>query len=127
MFKFRIADEHDAEDIASVMVQSYNIANNEEGKNTFLGEMKRGHIFIVAVSETKTIGIASWLIHGLPKHGLAELDRIAVMPDSIGSGVAKELFSFTIDEMKKYYIGNDSVLRKLYLYHFCILQTLHLQ
>ncbi len=115
MIEIRNANEMDANDIASVMIQFYNMDNLNEAKNAFFDELKKGHNFIVSVSETRINGFISWLSHGLPKHGLSELNRIVVLPEMRGKGVSKKLFVFMISEIKKYYEENNSHLRKLYV------------
>ena len=54
-------------------------------------------------------------IHGLPKHQLCELDRIAVLPEYRGKGVARQLFIALIKDAKQFYKKHKSKLRKLYL------------
>jgi ribosomal protein S18 acetylase RimI-like enzyme len=54
-------------------------------------------------------------MHGLLKHELCELDRIAVLPECRGKGIAKELFNKLIEDAKAFYEKNNSKLRKLYL------------
>jgi ribosomal-protein-alanine N-acetyltransferase len=54
-------------------------------------------------------------MHGLPKHQLCELDRIAVLPSYRGKGVAKKLFNALVKDANTYYKKNKSKLRKLYL------------
>jgi len=113
--KFRKADEKDSEGIAKVLVESYNIVDVEEGINVFKSEEKKSHNYIVAEDDGKIVGIVTWLMHGLPKHQLAELDRIAVLPECRGKGIAKELFNALVRDSKKFYKKNNSKLRKLYL------------
>ena len=57
----------------------------------------------------------TWAAHGLRKHQLCELDRIAVLPEYRGKGVARKLFDALIKDAKAYYKKNNSKLRKLYL------------
>ncbi|MBN2101896.1 MAG: GNAT family N-acetyltransferase [Candidatus Aenigmarchaeota archaeon] len=113
--KYRRAKESDAEEIGFVLKECYNIKDVDEGKETFLSELEKGHNFVVSFSETGIIGIASWIIHGLPKHGLAELDRIGLLPEFRGKGVSKFLFEFLFEDIKKYYKEKGYTLRKLYL------------
>ena len=97
----RKATEKDSEGIALVLKESYNIDTVEEGKEVFSMELKKGMNYIVADDNGKIIGLTTWIMHGLPKHGLVELDRIAVLPEFRGKGIGKKLFSFTIDELEK--------------------------
>ncbi len=54
-------------------------------------------------------------MHGLPKHQLAELDRIAVLPEYRGKGVERMLFKRLLEEAGNAYKEAGSKLRKLYL------------
>lgn len=111
----RKASSKDAKGIANVLVQSYNIKGLKEGINAFKNETKKNHNYIVAEEKGKIIGIATWLVHGLPKHQLCELDRIAVLPEYRGKGVSRKLFNALIKDAKQFYKRNKSKLRKLYL------------
>ena len=113
--KIRKANPKDAKGIANVLVQSYNIKNLNEGIETFKNEIKKSHNYIVAEEKGKIISIVTWLMHGLPKHQLCELDRIAVLPEYRGKGVARKLFDALIKDSKLFYRKNKSKLRKLYL------------
>ncbi|MBW2976874.1 GNAT family N-acetyltransferase [Candidatus Woesearchaeota archaeon] len=126
--KTRKAKAKDAKGIANVLVASYNIKGIKEGISVFRSETKKSHNYIIAedaqklkISGTnsagnkKIIGIVTWLMHGLPKHQLCELDRIAVLPEYRGKGVAKELFNALVKDAKSFYKKNNSKLRKLYL------------
>ena len=113
--KFRKATAKDINGIARILVESYNIKDIKEGKEVFKTETKNSHNFIVADDKKKIIGLVTWLMHGLPKHQLAELDRIAVLPDYRGKGVAKELFAALIKDANTFYKKHDSKLRKLFL------------
>ena len=113
--KFRKATLKDAKGIAKVLVESYNIKDLKEGINVFKTETKKFHNYLVAVDNAKIAGIVTWIVHGLPKHQLCELDRIAVLPQYRGTGIAKKLFDALIKDAKTYFKKNKSKLRKLYL------------
>lgn len=113
--KIRNAKVEDAAGVAEVLLKSYNINSIEEAKRAFINELKRGYRFIVAEEDNKIIGIVSWIIHGLPKHELAELDRIAVLPTYRGRGIGKALFNALIKEANEEYKKYGYRLRKLYL------------
>ena len=113
--KIRKAALKDAKGIANVLVQSYNIEDLKEGINVFKNEIKKKHDYIVAEENGRIIGIVTWVMHGLPKHQLCELDRIAVLPEYRGKGVARQLFNALIRDAKLFYKKNKSKLRKLYL------------
>ena len=113
--KFRKAASKDAKGIAKVLVESYNIKDVREGINVFKSETKKFHNYIVADDNGKVAGIVTLVFHGLPKHQLCELDRIAVLPKYRGKGVAKKLFDALVNDAKKYYKKNNSKLRKLYI------------
>ncbi len=113
--KIRQATAKDALGIAHVLVNSYNIKSMKEGTYVFKSEMKKGHHYIVALENKKIIGIVTWLPHGLPKHMLAELDRIAVLPEYRGKGISKELKEAMVDDAKRWFRAKGFTLRKLYL------------
>ena len=113
--KFRKATKKDAKGIAKVLKESYNIKDLKEGLEVFKFEMEKRHNYIVAVDNLKVVGLVTWLVHGLPKHQLAELDRIAVLPEYMGKGVAKGLFDELIKDATAFYKKKKSKLRKLYL------------
>ena len=113
--KIRKATHGDAEGVAKVLVQSYNIKDIKEGIDVFDNETKKSFNYIVAEEDKKIIGIVTWKVHGLPKHQLCELDRIAVLPEYRGKGVAKKLFEALVKDAKAHYKKNNSKLRKLYL------------
>ena len=113
--KFRKAIIKDAKGIAKVLVKSYNIKDLKEGIKVFKNETKKLHKYIVADDKGKIAGIVTWIVHGLHKHQLCELDRIAVLPEYRGKGVANKLFDALIKDANAYYKKNRSKLRKLYL------------
>ena len=113
--KIRKATSKDAKGIANVLVQSYNIKGLNKGVHVFKNEIKKNHNYIVAEEKGKITGIVTWLMHGLPKHQLCELDRIAVLPEYRGKGIARKLFNALIKDAKSFYKKNKSKLRKLYL------------
>ena len=113
--KIRKAKSKDSKGIANVLVQSYNVKALKEGTNIFKSETKKFHHYIIAEEKGKIIGIVTWIMHGLSKHQLCELDRIAVLPEYRGKGIAKKLFQALIKDAKSFYKKNKSKLRKLYL------------
>ena len=117
--KIRNANLKDAKGIANVLLQSYNIKNLKEGLGVFKEETKKNHHYIVADDNGKIAGIVTWLMHGLPKHQLAELDRIAVLSEYKGKGVAGKLFNELVRDAKSVYKKNKYKLRKLYLLTHC--------
>ena len=113
--RIRKSTEKDAKEIADVLVKSYNIKDLKEGISVFKNEIKKSHNYIVAEENGKIIGIVTWLMHGLPKHQLCELDRIAVLPEARGKGLAQELVKQLIIDVNKEYKKYGWKLRKLYL------------
>ncbi len=112
--ELRKAVKTDAEMVGRVLVSSYNISDIQEGIRVFHEETEKKFNYVVA-EESTVVGIASWVAHGLPKHGLCEMDRLAVLPGYRSRGIAKKLFSFLVENAKGFYVSNNSRLRKLYL------------
>jgi len=112
---YRTATEKDIEQIKHVLHQCYNIESPDEGEKAVKEELEKRYNFIIAEEEGKVLGFASWRMHGLPKHQLCELDRIAVLPEVRGKGVAKELFNALAKEADESYKKHGFRLRKLYL------------
>ena len=112
--ELRKAEIEDAEEIGRVLMQSYNIKSIEEGISVFKDELNKGSNYIVAY-DNNIIGIISWIVRGLPKHELVELDRIAVLPKYKGKGVAMKLFNTLKKDSQEFYKAKGYKLRKIYL------------
>jgi len=112
----RKATEKDSQEIAKVLEQGYSIKTVEEGIEVFSNETKKEWNYLVAESEGKIIGIVSWAMKGLPRHGLVELDRIAVSPEFRGTGIARKLFDFVEVQAKEFYSDKGEKFRKLFLF-----------
>ncbi len=93
----------------------YNIDSIKEGINVFKREIQKKYNYIVADDNKRIAGITTWQMHGLPKHQLCELDRIAVLSEYRGKGLGKSLFDALIDEANKEYKKYGFKLRKLYI------------
>ena len=113
--RIRRAKPSDAKGIANVLVNSYNVKDLNEGISVFKNESAKEQHYLVAEEKGKIIGIVTWLMHGLPKHQLAELDRIAVLPEYRGKGIARPLFEAMLNDAKIFYKKHKSRLRKLYI------------
>ncbi|MCX6799072.1 MAG: GNAT family N-acetyltransferase [Candidatus Diapherotrites archaeon] len=113
--KLRKATEEDAHKVAHVMVKSYNMDSLEEAVEAFRREMMQEKAFVVAEEGDAIVGIASWQMHDVPKHMLAELHRIAVLPEFKGKGVAKRVFEFLLDDCDRFYRSKGHALRKMFV------------
>ena len=111
----RKAKLEDVNQIANVLLDFYNMENLDEARNAFLTEVSKDYKYILAIENGIIVGLVTWLIHGLPKHGLFELDRICILSKSRGKGVGKTLVNSLIDNARKWYKKNNSEIRKLYL------------
>ena len=69
----------------------------------------------MAVEEDKIIGLITWLMHGLPKHGLFELDRICILSQARGKGIGSKLVNKLVDDANGWYKEHGGSIRKLYL------------
>lgn len=105
----------DSKQIIAIMSQSFNIKTLEEGREAHLEELRRGHNFIVARDLLNVVGFTSWVVHGRLKHGLVELNHIAVVLDYQGRGVAARLYEALVADAQKYFQEKGGKLRKLFL------------
>ena len=115
MVIYRKATEKDVKGIGKVLEESYNIDTIEEGIGVFKSETGLGHRYIVAEEKGEIIGIVTWKMHGLPKHELCELDRIAVLHKFKGKGIAKELFHKLMEDANEEYKRHGFKSRKLFI------------
>jgi ribosomal protein S18 acetylase RimI-like enzyme len=113
--KFRKADTKDAAGVAPILLKNYNIKGTDEAKKTFMEELAR-YEYLVAEFEGEIVGIATWRMHGVAKHQLAEVGRVAIMPEYRGKGVASELFGKIVQYADKFYKAKKKKLRKIYVY-----------
>ena len=111
----RNAKEKDAHQIADVLLDFYNMEDQEEAKKVFFNELEKEFHYIVAIENNEILGLVTWLVHGLPKHGLFELDRICILGSSRGKGIGKKLLNALIEDANGWYINRNEQARKLYL------------
>ena len=109
------ATHNDKSQIAEVLLDFYNMSDLNEAINAFLSELEKDFHYIVAVENGKIIGLVTWFMHGLPKHGLFELDRICILSASRGKGVGIMLVDRLVDDAREWYNKLDEDIRKLYL------------
>ena len=111
----REATYHDKDQIAKVLLDFYNMKDADEAAQSFNNELDKDFHYIVAEEAGKIIGLVTWLMHGLPKHGLFELDRICILSEARGKGVGRKLVDKLIDNASKWYENESEKIRKLYL------------
>ena len=111
----REATYDDKDQIAKVLLDFYNMNDVDEAIQSFNNELDKDFHYIVAEEAGKIIGLVTWLIHGLPKHGLFELDRICILSEARGKGVGRKLVDKLIDNASKWYDKEGEKIRKLYL------------
>jgi len=111
----REASYDDKEQIAEVLLDFYNMNDHDEAIKSFTTELEKDFHYLVAEEDGKIIGLVTWLMHGLPKHGLFELDRICILSDARGKGVGRKLVDKLILDAKKWYDKEGESIRKLYL------------
>ena len=111
----RNAKKEDSLQIADVLLDFYNMEDQEEAIKVFFNELEKEFHYIVAIENNEILGLVTWLVHGLPKHGLFELDRICILGNSRGKGIGKKLVDALIDDAKGWYINRNKQARKLYL------------
>ena len=113
--KIRKAVLNDANEIANVLLDFYNMEDHEEAKKVFIDEQKKDFYYLLAVEDGRVLGLVTWVSHGLPKHGLFELDRICIMTNARGKGIGKKLVNELIDDAHHWYKKRNEEARKLYL------------
>ena len=113
--KIRKAVQNDANEIANVLLDFYNMQDHQEAKNVFIDEQKKDFHYLLAVENNDVLGLVTWVTHGLPKHGLFELDRICIMTSARGKGIGKKLVNALIDDAQYWYNKKNEKARKLYL------------
>ena len=111
----RKASYDDKNEIAEVLLDFYNMNDLNEAINAFLSELDKDFHYIVALDQDKIIGLVTWLMHGLPKHGLFELDRICILSESRGKGIGSKLVNKLVDDARGWYEKQGGSIRKLYL------------
>ena len=112
---YRKATLKDVNQISSVLMDFYNMKDYKEASEAFKSEIKKDINYIVAVQDDVIVGLVTWLPHGLPKHGLFELDRICLLSEARGKGVGKGLINELIIDADKWYKSMGENIRKLYL------------
>ena len=115
IINYRRATLRDANQISSVLMDFYNMKDANEATEAFISEMEKDFHYIVAIQDDVIIGLVTWLSHGLPKHGLFELDRICLLSETRGKGVGRDLVNELIIDADKWYKSNGESIRKLYL------------
>ena len=115
IINYRRATLKDANQISSVLIDFYNMKDANEASEVFISEMEKDFHYIVALQDDVIIGLVTWLPHGLPKHGLFELDRICLLSGARGKGVGKDLINELITDADKWYKSMGENIRKLYL------------
>lgn len=113
--KHRQAEISDANQVAEILVQNYNIKEKEEAKIVFIEELKRFR-YVVAIDGEKIIGIGTWRVHGLPKHRLAEIGRVATKEGYHGKGYTTEILGKLVRDADRFYKSQNTKLRKIYAY-----------
>ena len=111
----REATYDDKDQIAKVLLDFYNMNDVDEAIQSFNNELDKDFHYIVAEEAGKIIGLVTWLMHGLPKHGLFELDRICILSEARGKGVGKKLVDKLIHNASEWYDKEGEKIRKLYL------------
>ncbi len=111
----RLGTAADTEQAARVLLAAYNMADMAEARAAYQRETEMGHRYLVAEAAGAIVGISSWYLHGVPHHGLAELDRIAVLPEYRMNGAGSELFHGLVEDAQRFYTERGERLRKLFL------------
>lgn len=105
----------DSEAIARVYLDAYNVKTQEGAKEAYARELKTGRTFFIAYIQHQAIGFISWYMHGMPHHGLCELDRVAVVRQHRGCGIGNALFERMLFDVSQFYRAKGGKLRKIFL------------
>ncbi len=109
------ANVRDAERVASVLLECYNMDSLDEAIGAFKREMRQQKAFVLGEENGTVIAVASWQVHDIPKHRLAELHRIAVLPEFRGKGLSRQIFEFMVHDCRLFYSRQGHRLRKLFV------------
>lgn len=71
---------------------------------------------ILALESNKILGMLQWHIKENPNAGVAEFEEIFVNPDARGGGIASELVSFAIKDIKQSFESLNIKPRKIFLF-----------
>lgn len=114
---FKVAGVKDATSIGGLLKNSYQSLEKSlsKGKQAYVSEVRRGYHYVVAKKGQKVVGLAAWFYHGLPKHGLIEIDRFAVKKELRRTGIGTELFKFLVTDANNFFKKSGG-LRKIYLF-----------
>ena len=112
---YRSATQKDVDQISSVLFDFYNMKDANEASEAFISEIEKDFHYIVAVQNDFIIGLVTWLPHGLPKHGLFELDRICILSKTRRKGIGRGLIDELIRDADRWYKSMGERIRKLYL------------
>jgi len=114
-FAFRKPAKEDAGQIALALQQNYNFSSQKEAKEFFQRDIAEGMNYIIAEQNNKIAGLATWRMHDVPKHQLAELHKIAVLDEFKGKGLSQKIFQELVKDMQDFYNSRGQKLRKLYV------------
>ncbi len=111
----RKAAPADGNGIAELIKENYNIKTFAEAGEFCDRDFNSGMNYLIAETDGKIVGFATWRMHDRPYHELAELHAIAVSNAFKGKGIAKELFDAALNDAKEFFISKGHSLRKFYL------------
>jgi len=111
--EYRKATIDDAEQIAKLLMDCFNVKSIEEGKEIFIRERKRDEV-IVAEKDGTLHGIVSWFMRGEPKHQLIRIERLCALAGPERDEVAEGLLKTAIQDADKFFKKLGLKLRKIY-------------
>jgi ribosomal protein S18 acetylase RimI-like enzyme len=112
----RKAKKSDSLKIAKVLAEYYRSLNSSSDASVkaFNDERRRGYHYIVAELDREIVGLAAYFFHGLPKHGLIEIDRFAIKSNLRRKGIGRLIFNFLIKDADNFFKKYGG-LRKIFL------------
>ena len=83
----------------------------------FTNERDKEFHYIAAIENNEILGLRIWLVHGLAKHGLFELDKICILRNSKGKGTGEKLVDALIEDSRKLYLFTDEDNTNTHLFY----------
>jgi ribosomal protein S18 acetylase RimI-like enzyme len=74
------------------------------------------HSTIIAKDKNQIVGLLQWHVKENAAHGLAEIEEVLISESYRGQGIGSLLISFTIDEIRTFFLELNIRPRKIFLF-----------